>query len=343
MVNFARNPAIHVDCAVLAIGHRPPGDPIGRLWSGPRTRFIGDPWSQFATNPVKPHENVVIIGTGLTAIDAVLSLSQEPRSGLITLISRRGLVPQAHLAEGVTPIDLKPLVVSLTESGNTLTARRLFDALRAVVEKTTQEGGNWRSVVDGVRPHTAKLWQAMPARERQRFLSRVRPYWEIFRHRMAPNVAAEFEKLVKSGKVRLIAGSIASAQADSECVRLYVRERGDERLMELRADWVVNCTGPTASNSAEANPVIGSLLVHGLVCKDELSLGVRTCDEGNAIDNTGAMTPDLFVVGTLRKPATWESTAVPELRQQAAIVAERALEQVCHRTRGRQLTAAEAI
>jgi uncharacterized NAD(P)/FAD-binding protein YdhS len=32
--------------------------------------------------------------------------------------------------------------------------------------------------------------------------------------------------------------------------------------------------------------------------------------------------PDLFVVGTLRKPACWESTAVPELRQQAAAVAE---------------------
>jgi uncharacterized NAD(P)/FAD-binding protein YdhS len=32
--------------------------------------------------------------------------------------------------------------------------------------------------------------------------------------------------------------------------------------------------------------------------------------------------PDLFVIGTLRKPSVWESTAVPELRNQAAAVAE---------------------
>jgi uncharacterized NAD(P)/FAD-binding protein YdhS len=343
MVNFARNHAIHVDCAILAIGHRPPNDPIGRLWSGPRTRFIADPWRQFATNPVKPHENVVVIGSGLTAIDAVLSLAQEPRNGIITLISRRGLVPQAHLSEGVTPLDLKALVASLVDTGSALTAPRLFRELRSLVRKTIQEGGNWRSVVDGVRPHTARLWQALPADERERFLNRVRPYWEIFRHRMAPGIAAEFEKLVQAGKVRVIAGSIASAQADTDLVRLYVRERGDDRLMELRADWVLNCTGPTASNSAEANPVIGSLLVHGSVCKDELALGLRTAADGAAIDSAGAVAADLFVVGTLRKPATWESTAVPELRQQAAVVAEKALEQVCERARGRQLTAAEAI
>lgn len=347
MVNFARNSATHVDGVVLAIGHRPPHDTIGRLWSGPRSRFISDPWRQFATSPVAPDQNVVVIGAGLTAIDAVLSLSQEPRTGVITLISRRGLVPQAHNPAGVTPLDLKPLVAELTGSGNNgsgkLTARKLTKSLVALARKTVKEGGDWRAVVDGVRPHTATLWQAMPACEREKFLYRVRPYWEIFRHRMAPGVAEAFDKLVKAGKVKIIAGAIASAQADDEMVRLYVRERGDDRMMELRTDWVVNCTGPTASNSAEANPAVGSLLVHGWVHRDELSLGLQTTHEGNAIDSKGATAPDLLIIGTLRKPMTWESTAVPELRQQAALAAEKVLDHVCQKSRGRQLTAAEAI
>ena len=129
--------------------------------------------------------------------------------------------------------------------------------------------------------------------------------------------------LLEQGAVRVVAGSVASAQADDHGVRLYVRERGDDRLIEVRAAWVINCTGPAASNSAESNPAIGSLLVHGRVRQDELSLGLETAPDGSAIDVQGSAAPDLFVVGTLRKPLLWESTAVPELRNQAAFVAER--------------------
>jgi uncharacterized NAD(P)/FAD-binding protein YdhS len=125
--------------------------------------------------------------------------------------------------------------------------------------------------------------------------------------------------------VRIVAGTVASAQADENGVRLYVRERGDDRLIEIRTAWVVNCTGPAASNSTESNPAIGSLLVHGLVRPDELALGLDTTADGNAIDTHGAVAEDLFVVGTLRKPGLWESTAVPELRSQAASVGERVL------------------
>jgi uncharacterized NAD(P)/FAD-binding protein YdhS len=101
-----------------------------------------------------------------------------------------------------------------------------------------------------------------------------------------------------------------------------VAERGSERVLDLHAGWVINCTGPVPSNSAESNPAIGSLLVDGWLRPDELALGIETTTAGNALDAEGREVPDLFVVGTLRKPALWESTAVPELRGQAANVAD---------------------
>lgn len=119
------------------------------------------------------------------------------------------------------------------------------------------------------------------------------------------------------------AGSVSAAQADDDGVRLYVRERGADRLVELRAGVVINCTGPAASNSAESNPAIGSLLVHGWVRPDVLSLGLETTADGEVVDASGEAAADLFVVGTLRKFAVWESTAVPELRVQAAQVGAR--------------------
>jgi uncharacterized NAD(P)/FAD-binding protein YdhS len=143
---------------------------------------------------------------------------------------------------------------------------------------------------------------------------------------MALPIAEKFRAMLDKGEVRVVAGRVESAQGEENGVRLVVRPRGSDRLIESDAAWVINCTGPMPSNCAESNPVIGSLLVHGWLLSDELSLGIETSPEGHAVDADGRNVPDLFVVGTLRKPSLWESTAVPELRGQAATVAEGVLE-----------------
>ncbi len=161
----------------------------------------------------------------------------------------------------------------------------------------------------------------MTPAERRRFLSRLRPFWEVHRHRMARKVGERFYEMLDRGEVRVLAGRVESAHADGDGVALTIRERRTGNSTAARAAWVINCTGPSPSNRAESNPVIGSLLVSGWVRPDDLALGIDTAPAGNAVADDGQIVPDLFVVGTLRKPAYWESTAVSELRQQAASVA----------------------
>jgi uncharacterized NAD(P)/FAD-binding protein YdhS len=328
MVHLAREHSLRADAVILTVGHRPPSDPIGKGWSGPRTRFISDPWRPFATNVVGPDETAVVLGSGLTAVDTVISLSQQPRRAPITLVSRHGLLPQTHAATPVPPLDLTSLVSELVAAPGGVRAQTLLRSLRRKVRALAPAGGDWRSVVDGLRLHTALLWRSMAPAERRRFLARLRPFWEVHRHRMALAVAEPFRALLARGEVRLVAGRVESAQADGEGVRLVVRQRGSDRLIEWNTSWVINCTGPLPSNSVESNPVIGSLLVSGVLRPDELSLGIETTHNGNAIAVDGRVVPDLFLVGTLRKPTDWESTAVPELRNQAAAAAEGVLDLV---------------
>ena len=331
LVHLAHGTSMTADAVVLAIGHRPPSDAIGKRWSGPRTRLIADPWRPFAMNPVKPDEPVVVLGAGLTAVDAVLSLAHPNRTAPITILSRRGLLPQSHAATPLTPVDLKPMAAELMAAPGGVRALELFRRLRATVRELAPKGVDWRSVVDGLRPHTAALWQAMPAAERRRFIERLRPFWEVHRHRMALSIGERFGELRDCDWVSVVAGRVVSAQSDGNDVRIAVAQRGTNRLLEIDAAWVINCTGPAPSNSAAANPAIGSLLVDRWLRPDELGLGLDTTAEGNAVSGDGREVPDLFVVGTLRKPLFWESTAVPELRAQAAAVAERALAQVTRR------------
>ncbi len=333
MVHLGREPSIRAEAVILTVGHRQPSDPIGKRWCGPRTRFISDPWRPFATDIVGPDEAVVILGSGLTAVDTVLSLSQQPRCAPITLVSRHGLLPQTHAVSPVSPVDLTSLVSELAAAPGGVRVQSLLRQLRRKVRELMPMGGDWRSVVDGLRPHTTRLWRSMPPAERQRFLARLRPFWEVHRHRMALAVAEPFHVLLARGDVRLVSGRVESAWAEGETVRLVVRERGSDRLIESDTSWVINCTGPLPSNSVESNPVIGSLLVSGVLRPDELSLGIETTVNGNAIAENGQEVADLFLVGTLRKSTDWESTAVPELRSQAADAAERVLGLVAQRMR----------
>lgn len=316
MVHLAREASVRSDAVVLTVGHRPPSDPLAAHWTGPRTRFIGDPWRPFATNVVGSDDPVVILGSGLTAVDTVLSLCQQQRSAPITLVSRNGLLPHAHALPPLPPVDLTAAVNELLSG-----AVQALDLLR-LVRGAVRSAPDWRCVVDGLRPHTARLWQALSASERVRFLSRLRPLWEVHRHRMARAVAEPFQALVAAGQVRLVAGRVATAGADEEGVKLTVLPRGGAEPLALNTAWVINCTGPLPSNSVESNPVVGSLLVSGIVRPDELGLGIETTADGSAVAADGSAVSDLLLVGTLRKPADWESTAVPELRTQAAGVAD---------------------
>jgi uncharacterized NAD(P)/FAD-binding protein YdhS len=323
MVHLARGASMRAMAVVLAVGHRAPSDPIARKWSGPRTRFIADPWRPFAMNAVGADEPVAVLGSGLTAVDTVMSLAQHSRRAPMTLVSRRGLLPQAHSPTPLTPANLQPLISKLIDAPRGLSGRLLLGEIRKSIGDLTAAGVDWRSAVDGLRPHTAPLWGAMNSAERRRFLKHLRPFWEVHRHRMPLAVAERLNALLAGGMLRVVAGRVESAQAEGDGVRLLVSERGSDRLIVLPSAWVINCTGPVPSNSAESNPAIGSLLVDGWLRPDELALGIETTSDGNAVAADAAEVPDLFIVGTLRKPALWESTAVPELRQQAATVAGR--------------------
>jgi uncharacterized NAD(P)/FAD-binding protein YdhS len=320
LLNVARGTPIRADAVVLGIGHRAPSDPLGKKWTGPRTRFIADPWKAFAMNAVTADAAVLILGTGLTAVDAVMSLVERGHRGSITLLSRRGLLPQPHLSGHGTPLDLTPMVKELT-AHSPLRALSLLRQLRGQVADATAKGIPWQYVTDGLRPHIADLWRIMPVTERRRFLSHLRAFWEVHRHRMPVPVAKRFHELLASGTVRILRGRAESVTADSDTLRVILRDRLTGQSTETNCNWIVNATGPSPSNSAAANPAIGSLLIQKLLCADELNLGVMTTSAGNAVATNGQPVTDLFVVGTLRKPGLWESTAVPELRQQAASTA----------------------
>jgi uncharacterized NAD(P)/FAD-binding protein YdhS len=265
--------------------------------------------------------DAVIIGAGLTAIDTLLSLASQPAVGRIWMISRTGLLPQRHLPAAAPPHNMESQVQQWLSGPDGSCLARVRRGLLGIVRSKAFGDLNWRQVLDGLRPHTARIWQALSIRERQRFLARLRPYWEVHRHRMAPAIHSRVEALLGSGRAIAIGGQLQEAGATQRAVTLRYRARRQGSIETVRAAAVFNCTGPAPVRLPGSCPVLNSLHQQQLVTIDPLGLGLITSPGGEAISPFGRVQKDLLVIGALRKPGLWESTAIPELREQADRIA----------------------
>jgi uncharacterized NAD(P)/FAD-binding protein YdhS len=90
----------------------------------------------------------------------------------------------------------------------------------------------------------------------------------------------------------------------------------------LRVARVINCTGPACDYARLDLPLVVQMRRAGWLTPDPLHLGIDTADDGRLLDADGQPVDDLYTLGPLRRPALWESTAIPEIRQQAMELAK---------------------
>lgn len=313
---------LSVESVVLASGNLSPNYPIVEDSSFYQSsRYIGSAWSSHALSQLDPSMPVLLIGSGLTAIDALLTLRQQGHRSTIHLVSRRGLLPQAH--RSTTACQSVGEIQDITTAPPTV--RALLRFIRNQVDRTIAEGGDWRTVIDALRPHTQALWQSLPPVEQKRFLRHVRPYWDVHRHRMAPRIAQHLSSLLRMGIVHCHAVRIQSFHEDETGVTIVIRDRGQHQAKIVRVQAVINCTGPNSDYSKASHPLFFELLTSGLIRPNALNLGLDVDANGALIGRDGQPSSQLYTLGSLQLGKLWETTAVPEIRQQAKVLAKHLL------------------
>ncbi|GIE83268.1 hypothetical protein Aph02nite_92180 [Actinoplanes philippinensis] len=235
---------------------------------------------------------ILLLGTGLTAIDVVLTINEQARGVPMEALSRRGLLPRTHPQRPAPAVDL-----ALPESAD---LAPLLRRVRAAIA----EGADGTAVVEYVRHNADRLWNGLTPAAQERFLRHVQRYWEVHRHRMAPPVAARITRLRDQGTLRIRSGRLLSIDPDPHG-GLTVRIEGEA---PRRYAAVISCTGPGPLPSS-AGPLLTGLLADGLVKTGPHGLGLDS-------DPDGQIRPGLWLIGPLRRGRSWEATAVPEIRTQ---------------------------
>jgi uncharacterized NAD(P)/FAD-binding protein YdhS len=301
-------------CVVLATGNLPPADPLPLRQNG-ISGYARYAWSADALQGLPCSGAVLLLGSGLTAIDQVLALHATDFRGHIYMLSRRGLTSWVHKLGNDWP-------TNWTQS-LPCTARGLLSAVRGEVRKATLIKRDWRAVIDSLRPNSQRIWQTLPLEEQKRFLRHVRPYWEVHRHRYAPRVQHVLGELQAANRLSVIAGRVLECHYQSPVNEVRYRKRSTGEESTLRVDRIVNCTGPEADFRKVQDPLMRSLVLRGLARPDVLSLGLDVAEDGALLDEAGNPSQNIFAIGPLRKGRLWETTAVPEIRAQAETLAHR--------------------
>jgi uncharacterized NAD(P)/FAD-binding protein YdhS len=318
-VRLALGKDIEANGAVLAFGNPPPHPPgvsDGGVFESPY--YIGDPWSRDMSLLEPKDGTILILGTGLTMVDAVLSFVREGHRGPIVAISRRGLLPRRHaLTAPSSPPPVPPRLISSLAAS--------LRAVRYAVREHTLRGGDWREVVDSLRPMTAAYWRSLPLVEQRRFLRHLRAWWDVHRHRLAPEVANSLDALVEGGSLKIVRGRLKSfcltgdVHAPVSATWTPYNTGGSTKMAVSR---IVNCMGPGHDPRHSPFPLVRQMLAGGLIAADELGLGVAVDGMGRVIGTRGEAQPALFALGPATRGAFWEVTAIPDIRVKAAEVAK---------------------
>lgn len=313
-LHLADGSTLNTQTLVLSVGNFPPADLNIPGLSPNSMRYAPSPWPATALRDLPKNGNVLLIGSGLTSVDLALALKSEGFAGKIHILSRHGLMPQTHRQTGKWP--------GFWDEQSPRTIPALLRLVRHQVRAASEAGGDWREVIDSLRPVTQQIWRSLSLPERRRFLRHVRPYWDVHRHRVAPEIGETIATLLHQGQAIIHAGRVTNYREFPDYAEVGCRDRKTGDLRTLNVDRVINCTGPQTDCRHIASPLIGNLLAQGLARPDPLFLGLDVDLQGALIDSSGRPSSALYVIGPARKGSLWETIAVPELRTQASDLAE---------------------
>lgn len=308
VAGLASGGRMEADVAVLALGNPPPRDLPAYRDLG--TAYAADPWAADLAGRVGPGSRVLLVGSGLTAVDVAAQLADAHQDVEMLAVSRSGMLPRRHRA--TPPGTAGPFPVAPAGLGAVLAEVRRRGA------HLEGAGADWRALVESVKAAANDAWSGWSHADRERFVRHVARHWELARHRMAPPVADLVEGLLLDGRLRVTT---------------------PDHLEGPAFDLVVNCTGPAPTWAPGWNPLVDDLTARGLLRPDPLRLGLDVTADGRLVGADGRAARGIHVLGAARRGIEWEVAAVPDLRRQAAVLAR----QVTSSTPGAPAGSAPAV
>ncbi len=315
-VHLMSGDVLYSEKAALAFGNfLPPHPTVPDQAFVHSPRYFQDPWTPAMFDSIKAEDDVLIGGTGLSMVDVMLHLHQLRHQGLINAISTRGQLPAVHKL-GFTYSSFYDEIKGSTRVTD------ILKTVRAHAKNADSNGSDWRAVIDSLRPVTQQIWLDLPLAEKKYFMQHLSRYWNVARHRMAPEAALVIDELRGTGQLQILKGRLKKITWESG-IGFDVRYSTVGLDQYVHADVIINCIGSESRFDQLDSPLVKNMLNSGMIACDELRFGLDATPDGQLKTADGKASDMLYTLGTALKGVLWESTAIPEIRVQARDLAQK--------------------
>lgn len=330
-VTLENGERLSADLVVVATGNEPPA--TLPQFQGPvesHPAYIADPWKGAALARIDPNEDVLLIGSALTAADVIASLVSNGHTGRIDSVSRTGLLPArrpapvdatsvlngTELSASVWERNSRPTPLFVEKHGQLDRVSAICRALRAEIADAERQGLQWHGPFDDLRDSVRGVWPRLAVDEKRRFLRHLRRWYDAHRFRLPPQLEQLLDDAVEAGQLRFVTARIRNASIEGEriSVSLHVRKSGRDSAHAYGR--VINCTGPSGRPDRSEAPFIQALLTSTLCRAHPTGLGFDVNESCRAIRRNGEALPSLFFLGALTAGAFGEPLAAPWIAAQ---------------------------
>lgn len=308
------------DVIILCTGHLPPNRFLPE-----HPRIIADVWAPQALDAIDSDDKLLVVGTGATAVDVVLTLQRSHHRGLITMISPHGKLPIIDAAEVRYPAFFNP-------DDEDLRPLALLRRLRTEVDRAEKSGEAWQNVLDSFRYHVRGIWAGWSLHERKQFLRHCSQMWLVHRHRLPQDVAELMQSFVASNKLEIRRARYKSLQEVQDGFDVHLIERMVQT--QITVNRIINTTGPSLAFKNATVPLYRQLFTEKMACQDVMGMGLQVDDASQLMDEHGNPQDGLYVLGSATRGRFWEVTAAPDIRLSASLIADHIIQVSCDSKHG---------
>lgn len=256
----ASETTLQVACVVIATGNPPPATDTliaPDLPEATKQRIITRAWDGTWVGQIPPDDHVLLVGGGLTALDACLALHKQSHKGRITLVTPRLPLPPRQAAWQVAP-DPPP------QWRHPVTATNFLRHFRACLPEATThadtETPHWQTAFENLRSILPDGWTPLPASQKIKLHKRLGWLWHRLRYRAAPQTLAAVQALIANKQLQLVTGRVTRIENSPPLTAVLTDADGEEK--QIACDWIVIASGPGH------DPLIQSLIKSGITASD---------------------------------------------------------------------------
>lgn len=292
---------------IIATGNSPPRWPCAVMTSvQSSTRMIENPWPGDYLDNINQDDHVILLGGGLTALDAINALVGQGHRGMVSVISPRAIFP---------PVQALWKRLNQPQMPKNLSPRRLVSFMRNYLPKSSADSPEWQSAWEELRPYLNEVWQQFSAQERRSLLKRLGWVWSLYRFRASPQTIAAYEYLRFHNQVQFAVGR-AKQITCSESKISVLMSSGAEPV----GDRIINCTG------VGSDPLSSELIASGLAAPDALLQSIAVDTDFRVMNSEHEPYVNLWMIGPATMGSLGDVVASSAIAKQAEQLADQIAE-----------------